>query len=56
MKQICAWCQMKIIATGEKTAAEDLVSHGICPACYENQMKDIDEHLEKLNKLPNISV
>jgi hypothetical protein len=49
MKQVCAWCKIQFGATDEKTAAKDLVSHGICPACYENQMKDIDEQIEMLN-------
>jgi PAS domain-containing protein len=36
MIQICAWCRTEIRRVASSRAAENEVSHGICPACYDN--------------------
>ena len=32
MKSVCSWCGADL---GEKDGPANLISHGICPACYE---------------------
>jgi PAS domain-containing protein len=35
MKKVCAWCGRAMGETGGFAGREDVVSHGICPACAE---------------------
>ena len=44
MKVQCAWCS-KVIEEGNK---DDQTSHGICPDCFKEIMKEVDETMEKL--------
>lgn len=55
MKVICGWCK-KIIRDDENAKPEDPVSHGICPACFKEMLKDcekIKEHNESLRSKVN---
>lgn len=39
MKIVCAWCQKDM---GEREPFDDpITSHGICPACFEIEIKEI---------------
>ena len=35
MKRVCAWCELVMEST---SGDSDLVTHGICPACFDNLM------------------
>ena len=35
MKRVCAWCEIVMEST---SGDSDLVTHGICPACFDNLM------------------
>ena len=41
-KKICAWCEMELGDTVANPPNRELISHGICPNCYEMQMKELD--------------
>lgn len=40
IKLLCAWCNEEIGAAVANSNDPDEVSHGICSACYDRQMKE----------------
>ena len=54
MKTVCAYCK-KTISCDDREYNEDgseKISHGICPECYEKQIKELDELRKILRKAP----
>lgn len=52
MRTVCAWCK-KIIRDDENAKPADPVSHGICPACFKEMLKDcekVKEHNDSIKK------
>jgi hypothetical protein len=49
-KRICAWCKKELGTTNQKMSDDNKISHGICPACYELQFKEIKALEDKSNK------
>jgi len=43
MKVQCAWCRAPM---GEKPGPAGMVSHGICPGCYAEQIKPIEDAIQ----------
>lgn len=41
-KQICAWCKNEFGSTDAEMYDVSKISHGICPACFELQIKEIE--------------
>jgi hypothetical protein len=41
-KLVCAWCGSELGTADVNPLGLDEISHGICPACYNTQVKQID--------------
>ena len=42
VKRICAWCRNEFGITDTEIYDASKISHGICPACFEFQIKEIE--------------
>ena len=45
MRLVCAWCNITLGHTGQ--VSDDRISHGICPLCYDQQMREIRADAEE---------
>ena len=53
MKTVCAYCK-RIISCNDREYNEDgseMISHGICLKCYEEQKKELDELRKTLKRV-----
>lgn len=41
LMSVCAWCPDKAARTAAAEAAGYDVTHGVCPACYRRQMREL---------------
>jgi len=41
-KRICAWCKSGLGMADANPPDVDIISHGICPACYNMQFQQVD--------------
>jgi hypothetical protein len=42
IKRICAWCKSGLGIVDASPSDMDVISHGICPACYNTKFKQVD--------------
>jgi hypothetical protein len=49
-KWVCAWCTTEFGIIDVNPPDQDEISHGICPACYDNQIRELYTHRNMTNE------
>ena len=58
-KRVCAWCESGLGIADANPPDIDIISHGICPTCYNAKFKQVEitqAALEDVAKSYNLSI
>ncbi len=49
MRRICAWCKKDMDGNVETLNQSVMITHTICPECYDGQIKQLEEPVRLTN-------